>query len=173
MTDTPDALIAHLLDTYQYGGDVTGPTLALRAHLLAGDAAIKRVARLDALVDDLCCLLDAKRDDETIRNVRAEKAEADLAAARAEIEELKEKARRCAVASLVWEQRYRNAVKDWSQAEASRMETHVQLEDAERELSLNEPPLCLCGKPAVANAFIGGWRCEDCSKATAALAPKE
>jgi hypothetical protein len=62
----------------------TGRTLA---DLTAGDAAIKREARLDALVDNLCCLLDAERDAETIRNVRAEEAEADLAAARAEIEQ--------------------------------------------------------------------------------------
>lgn len=168
MTDTPDALklFDDLIEIYEYGGTPDKLEHALRARIEAGDAAIKRVAALDKFHDDAVKYLQ-------LFKAIQESAEADLAAARAEIEELKEKARRCAVASLVWEQRYRNAVKDWSQAEASRMETHVQLEDAERELSLNEPPLCLCGKPAVANAFIGGWRCEDCSKATAALAPKE
>jgi hypothetical protein len=46
MTDTPDALINHLLDVVEHGGDFTAANFALRARLTAGDAAIKRVAEL-------------------------------------------------------------------------------------------------------------------------------
>jgi hypothetical protein len=84
MTDTPDALklFDDLIEIYEYGGTPDKLEHALRARIEAGDAAIKRVAALDKFHDDAVKYLQ-------LFKAIQESAEADLAAARAEIERLR------------------------------------------------------------------------------------
>jgi hypothetical protein len=99
MTDTPDALIKEFKeslfdfwangiapDTEMLRSMCTEAENALRARLTASDAAIKRVAELEAAYATLAADRNTLDADYCREMCRADKAEADFAAARAEIE---------------------------------------------------------------------------------------